>query len=261
MLIGFLGNNLLPAHLGEFVRAYVLGRGQRLSKSSIMATIVMERVYDGLAVLFFLMLVLLFMDLPDRGMEGSLLTAKGLCAAGWLGLALFAGLMIGLQLLRWQRIRMLGWLASCLRPLPERLGRRALEMAGFFADGLALARRRDFLAVVLHSLLTWTFLGLWAWSLFSAFDLGLGLMAGLLLEVVVALALIPSAPAFLGTFHLAAAFTLGYLGAGTGVAGSYAMVLWLVQFVLTNLLGLYFLWQEGLGWRTLAGGGQTGTEK
>ncbi|MBI4800134.1 MAG: flippase-like domain-containing protein [Desulfarculus sp.] len=257
MLIGFLGNNLLPAHLGEFVRAYVLGRGRGISKSSIMATIVMERVYDGLTVLFLLMLVLLFMDLPDRGVEGSLLTAQGLRTAGWLGLAVFAGLMAGLQLLRWQQERVLGWLSWCLRPLPERITRRALEMASAFAGGLALASRRDLLAVLANSLLTWVFLGLWAWSLFPAFDLDLGIMAGVLLEVVVALALlIPSAPAFLGTFHLAAAFTLGYLGAGTGVAGSYAMVLWLVQFVLTNLLGLYFLWSEGLGWKALSKGGE-----
>lgn len=258
MLIGFLGNNLLPAHLGEFVRAYVLGRGKGLSKSSIMATIVMERVYDGLTVLFLLMLVLLFMDLPDKGVEGSLLTAQGLRTAGWLGLAVFAGLMAGLQLLRWQRSRVLGWLAFGLRPLPERITRRALSMAASFADGLALASRRDLLGVLLHSLLTWVFLGLWVWSLFPAFDLDLGIMAGLLLEVVVALALlIPSAPAFLGTFHLAAAFTLGYLGAGTGVAGSFAMVLWLVQFVITSLLGLYFLWREGLGWRALSQGGES----
>jgi len=248
MLIGFLGNNLLPAHLGEFVRAYVLGREQGLSKSSIMATIVLERVYDGLTVLFILMLVLLFMDLPDRGVEGSLLTAQGLRASGWLGLALFAGLMAGLQLLRWQRQRMLGWLSWCLSPLPGRLSARALEMAASFADGLEVSSARDILWIIAHSLLTWVFLGLWAWSLFPAFDLRLGIMAGLLLEVVVALALlIPSAPAFLGTFHLAATFTLGYLGASTAVAGGYAMVLWLVQFVLTNLLGLYFLWRQGLG--------------
>lgn len=262
LLIGFLGNNLLPAHLGEFVRAYVLGHGQGVKKSAVFATIVMERVYDGLTVLFILMLVLLFMDLPDRGVEGSLLTAQGLRAAGWAGFALFAGLMAGLQLLRWQRARVLGWLAWGLRPLPQRLVTKALEMAASFADGLEVASARDTLWVIGHSLVTWLFLGLWAWSLFPAFDLRLGLLAGLLLEVVVALALlIPSAPAFLGTFHLAAAFTLGYLGTSTGVAGSYAMMLWLVQFVLTNLLGLYFLWRQGQGWCGLSRAGQDNAEE
>ncbi|MFH1033740.1 MAG: lysylphosphatidylglycerol synthase transmembrane domain-containing protein [Pseudomonadota bacterium] len=260
--IGFLGNNLLPVHLGEVVRAYVLGRDQGVSKSAVFATIVLERVYDGLTVLFILMLVLLFMDLPERRVEGIALTARGLHAAGWAGLALFAGIMAGLQLLRWQRGRMLGWLAWCLRPLPRGLDRRVLEMAASFADGLEVARARDILWVIVHSLLVWLCLGLWAWSLFPAFDLRLGLLAGMLLEVVVALALlIPSAPAFVGTFHLAAAFTLGYLGASTGVAGSYALVLWLVHFVTTNLLGLYFLWRQGLGWRGLSRAGQATPER
>ena len=254
LMIGFLGNNLLPAHLGEFVRAYVLGRDQGVSKSAVFATVVLERVYDGLTVLFLLMIVLLFMDLPEQGAAGSHITAQGLRTAGWAGLALFAGLMAALQLLRWQRDRALAVCRFCLRPLPDRLTAKGLEMVAAFADGLALSRPRDLVGIITHSLLVWIFLGLYAWSLMPAFGLNLGPLAGLLMEVVVALALlIPSAPAFLGTFHLAAAFTLGYMGADAGVAGSYAMVLWLVHFVCTTLIGAWCLWREGLGWRTLSG--------
>ncbi len=255
LLIGFLGNNLLPAHLGEVVRAYVLGRSEGVSKSAVFATIVLERVYDGLTVLFYLLVVLLFMEMPKGGGEAAGgMTVGALRTAGWLGLAVFAGLMAGLQLLRWQKERMLRLLAWCLRPAPERLREKAQEMAGSFAEGLALARPADLLWTLLHSLLTWLFLGLYAWSLFPAFGLKLGILAGLLMEVVVALALlVPSAPAFLGTFHLAAAFTLGYLGADGAVAGSYAMALWLVHFVSTTLLGFILLWKQGLGWRALSG--------
>jgi len=254
LMIGFLGNNLLPAHLGEVVRAYVLGRDQGVSKSAVFATVVLERVYDGLTVLFLLMIVLLFMKLPEQGAAGSHITAQGLRTAGWAGLALFAGLMAALQLLRWQRQRALAVCRFCLKPLPERLTDKLLEMVAAFADGLALARARDLVGIIVHSLLVWVFLGFYAWSLMPAFGLSLGPLAGILMEVVVALALlIPSAPAFLGTFHLAAAFTLGYLGADAGVAGSYAMVLWLVHFVCTTLVGAWCLWREGLGWRALRG--------
>lgn len=259
LVIGFLANNLLPAHLGEFVRAYVLGRDQGVSKSSVFATIVLERIYDGLTVLFLLMLVLLGMDLPQGTGKGSPLTVEALHAAGWLGLIFFAGLMACLQLLRWQRRRMLGLLAWCLRPAPPRLAARAQEMAAAFADGLEVARARDLLWVVVYSLLIWLCLGLWAWSLFPAFGLHLTPLAGLLLEVVIALALlIPSAPAFVGTFHLAAAFTLGYLGAPPGVAGSYALVLWGVHFVVTTVWGMYLLWRRGLGLSALRGGASLG---
>ncbi|KMY66058.1 hypothetical protein AAU61_19055 [Desulfocarbo indianensis] len=254
LMIGFLGNNLLPAHLGELVRAYVLGRSENVSKSATFATVVLERVYDGLTVLFLLLVVLIFMDLPQGAVEGTVLTAGALRLAGWAGLALFGGLMLFLQLFRWQRGFAMKVCRFCLKPLPEGLAGKALGMLDAFADGLALARPLDLLWIGLTSLGVWVALGAWAWCMFPAFGLDLGLMAGLLMEVVMALALlIPSAPAFVGTFHLAAAATLSFMGASVGVAGSYAMVLWVVHFVSTNILGLYFLWRQGLGWKALTG--------
>jgi uncharacterized protein (TIRG00374 family) len=254
LMIGFLGNNLLPAHLGEFVRAYVLGRSENVSKSATFATVVLERVYDGLTVLFLLMLVLIFMDLPQGSVDGTVLTAGTLRAAGWAGLALFGGLMVFLQFFRWQRAGAMKVCRFCLRPLPEGLAGKALGMLDAFADGLALARPLDLLWIGLTSLGVWLALGAWAWCMFPAFGLSLGFMAGLLMEVVMALALlIPSAPAFIGTFHLAAAATLSFMGASGAVAGSYAMVLWMVHFVSTSAMGLYYLWRQGLGWRALTG--------
>ncbi len=256
ILIGFLGNNLLPAHLGELVRAYVLGRSQGVSKSATFATIVLERVYDGLTVLFLLLVVMLFMDLPQGRVSGSFITSQHLRSAGWLGLAFFAGIMVLLQAFRWQKERALAACRFCLRPLPQRLSQSLLKTLDAFAEGLSLSRASDLGFIALYSLGVWVCLGLWAWSLFPAFDLHLGVMAGVLMEVVVALALlIPSAPAFLGTFHLAAAATLAFMGAPVGVAGSYAMALWLVHFVITNLLGIYYMWRLGLKWSVLAGKG------
>jgi len=256
LMIGFLGNNLLPAHLGEVVRAGVLGKKERVPASAVFATVVLERVYDGLTVLFILLMVLLFMDLPAGAVAGTGLTLAHLHKAGWAGLALFGGLMVALQLMRWQRAKTLAVCRWCLNPLPRHWGERVLEMVDAFADGLAVARARDLVMVGAYSLAVWAALGIWAWSLTPAFGLELGPMAGLLMEVVMALALlIPSAPAFVGTFHLAAAATLAFLGAPAGVAGSYAMALWLVHFVSTTLVGLFLLWREGLGWGALTGRG------
>jgi len=254
LMIGFLGNNILPAHLGEVVRAVVLGRTENVSKSATMATVVLERVYDGLTVLFLLLVVLLFVDLPAGHVEGSLITTANLRTAGWLGLALFAGLLVVLQAFRWQRKASLKFMAWLLRPLPERFSAKLLNAADSFADGLALARARDLAWIGFYSLCTWVVLALWAWMFILAFGINLGFMAGVLMEVVLALALlIPAAPAFVGTFHLAAAATLAFMGANPGVAGSYAMVLWLDHFVSTTVLGVYYLWRLGLGWRSLTG--------
>ena len=62
--IGYMANNLLPARLGELVRSYVIGKKEDISKSSILATIVVERLFDGFTLLLFLVLVSVFFTIP-----------------------------------------------------------------------------------------------------------------------------------------------------------------------------------------------------
>jgi uncharacterized protein (TIRG00374 family) len=255
MMIGFLANNILPAHLGEFVRAYVLGKSEGVSTSATFATIVLERIYDGLTVLLLLLVVLFFMDLPDTSGTDSIITPAVLRSIGWWGLALFGGLMVIMQLLRFKRYQATRLCHFCFRPLPGGLAQKAAGMLESFCDGLALTTGRDLAFISLHSLLTWICLCFWAWSLFPAFHLSFGPMAGVLTEVVISLALlIPTAPAFMGVFHMAATATLAFMGAGGGIAGSYAMILWLSHVVITSGLGLYYTWNQGFAWMSFARG-------
>ncbi|HSD83112.1 MAG TPA: lysylphosphatidylglycerol synthase transmembrane domain-containing protein, partial [Anaerolineae bacterium] len=57
--IGYMGNNVYPARAGEFLRAYVLKRNEQVSASASLATIVVEKMFDGLV-----MLVFVFVTLP-----------------------------------------------------------------------------------------------------------------------------------------------------------------------------------------------------
>ncbi len=254
LMVGFLGNNLLPAHLGEVVRAYVVGRKQNLSASAALATVVLERVYDGLTVLLLLLMVLLFMDLPSQKIAGTF-SAADLRQWGLWGLALFAGLLVALQVFRWQRQRALKVCAFCCRPLPETWGKLILQALDSFADGLALSRGADLAWIGFHSLLTWLTLCAWAWSLFPAFGLHFGFLAGVLLQVVLALALlIPAAPGFLGVWHLAATAVLAFMGQPTALGGAYATALWAVHFVVSSAVGAYCLWRLGLGLGALRAG-------
>ncbi|MDR1397060.1 MAG: flippase-like domain-containing protein [Desulfarculales bacterium] len=245
MCIGFLANNLLPAHLGELVRAYLLGRWRQLSASAVLATVVMERIYDGLMLLLMLLGVLLFLPPgPERAGDLSLTVIH---SAGLAGAVLFGGLMILMQLLRsrWHKMEpRLRRLTSFLSPSRQD---SLIALLDSFAQGLAMGGWRQLGGIGLYSLLVWISFALSAWCLFAAFSLELGLMAAFLLEAVVALSLlIPAAPAYVGTFQLAAMFTLGYLGADTGAAGSYALLLWLISFVVSTGFGLLALSLEGV---------------
>ena len=51
VLIGFAANNVLPAHLGEFVRVFVVNRKFRIPATTVLSTVVLERIFDVLAIL------------------------------------------------------------------------------------------------------------------------------------------------------------------------------------------------------------------
>jgi hypothetical protein len=65
IVIGHMVNNILPGRLGIVARAFILGEREEISKMASGATIVVERVFDGLALLLFLIVPLLFTPLPD----------------------------------------------------------------------------------------------------------------------------------------------------------------------------------------------------
>ena len=66
VVIGYMGNNIFPFRVGELLRAYVLKRNEQVSISSSLATIVVERIFDGLTMLLFVFVALPTLPtLPD----------------------------------------------------------------------------------------------------------------------------------------------------------------------------------------------------
>ena len=63
VVVGYMANNILPVRLGEVVRAYYVGEREKVSKVAALATIAVERVFDGLTLLFFAAVVSLFLPL------------------------------------------------------------------------------------------------------------------------------------------------------------------------------------------------------
>jgi uncharacterized protein (TIRG00374 family) len=79
LLIGYLFNTLLPARLGEFVRAFVLGRSLQISSSFMFALIVVERVVDGLILALLGLLLVVYPGLlPTSIRTGVLVIALAL---------------------------------------------------------------------------------------------------------------------------------------------------------------------------------------
>jgi len=133
MMIGFLFNNLLPAHLGEFVRMYLGARQLGLRKTQVLATIVLERMFDFLSVVFFLGLVLMVgKDVPD-----SLVQVGYVTAAAGLGFMAVAAVYITWTPAFLGALRRLTFVLPRLPRLREtrRLRAQARELAAYQGAG------------------------------------------------------------------------------------------------------------------------------
>lgn len=244
LMIGFMANNVLPARLGEVVRAYTLGRKENLSKSLSFATIMLERLLDGLTLVAFLALLSLAVPLPGWGVE-----------IAYFASAVFFAAALGVIVLLLQESLAHRAIALALRPLPSRLAASIASKADAFILGLhALRRKRAVLVLLAFSAVIWS-VETSSYSLvLSGFNLRLApretILAALMMLVVVNLGImLPSAPGYVGTFQFFAILALGIFGVQHELALSIAIVAHGVQYVLVTGLGLVFFWHENLSLR------------
>jgi glycosyltransferase 2 family protein len=66
VVIGYMGNNVYPFRAGELLRSYVLRRREAIPMSASLATVVVERVFDGLVMLLFVFVALPLAPLPSE---------------------------------------------------------------------------------------------------------------------------------------------------------------------------------------------------
>jgi len=222
LLVGYFFNSVLPARAGEAARVVALHRSTGNSRAELAATVVVERVYDVVALV-----ALLFVASPWLPHVGWARSAA--IFAGVLGLGCLL-LVVGVGIWGERPFRLL------LRPLAllpfvreEWLGRAALNLVG----GLAAIRRPALAAVALSwTAVSWLGLGLSTWFVLRAFHLGLSPLAGLLVVIAVNLALVlPSSPAAVGVFEAATVVALSAYHVPTSRALPTALVLHLLNLV------------------------------
>jgi len=229
-MIGFMANNVLPARLGEFVRAYALGRSEALPPSLPFATIVIERIFDGFTLLVFLVGGLSFLQ-PSR----TLLWAAGLTCA------LYLGVLGGLVVLRTGRG--LGLLTAVFDRLPGRLAGPARHLLESFRIGLGvLGDVRALLLTALLSIVIWVVNAAGVEASFRAFALDLPPYASFLLLGTIAVALVlPSAPGYIGPFQAGTVQGLALVGVARETALSLSIVYHLANYIPITVVGLAYL--------------------
>ena len=250
--IGFMANNILPARAGEFIRAYIIGKKARISGTASFATIILERVFDMVTMLFFLVVVLLFIKFPPAldPAQQSLLSPTLMKEMGLLSAIFVAGLVLFLVLFKEFPQKTRAVVQKMLTPLPKVLQGKVLGLLDSFRLGLqVLTAGKHLVYLIGWSLVVWGAYAFGNWLMLWAFGLQLSLLAAIFIMVLIAFSVaLPSSPGYIGPFH--AAIVAGILfflpGYDRSSAAGIAIVFHLIAVGPVTLLGLFYLWQENL---------------
>jgi uncharacterized protein (TIRG00374 family) len=246
VMVGFLSNVLLPARLGEVVRAFLLARWEKVSKSFSLSTVILSRLFDGL-VLFTLLAFLLLLVPHTAVLKG----------AGTTGFLIFLGI-VGFFLLhyfsRGTSKRILG---TAVAPISKKLAARIMRSMDKFAEGFHIVRDpMNLLKTLGYSFLIWGLVGLSYYFLMIGFNFSahLPFYTPYLMLALVSLAIaIPSSPGYIGTMEIGCLVALQIANPAINrhESISFAIILHVTQLIPVVVLGIIFFWTENLSFKDI----------
>ena len=246
--IGYMGNNIYPARAGEVLRAVVLKRREGVPISASLATVIVERIFDGVVMLAFV-----FLNLPalarvasfESGFVGNIQNLA-LIGTGVFAAALIVFLLAAMFPAITARIG--GWFIAHLIPVKAREKTTGIMLK--FLDGLASLRSPfNILMVFVTSVIIWLLETVKYWFVMHAFTFTVSFFALMLLNGIANLATtIPSAPGYIGTWEAVTKAVLVAFNVPGAEALGYGVVLHVALWLPVTLVGAYFMAREGIKW-------------
>ncbi len=246
--IGYMGNNIYPARAGEVLRAVVLKRKEGVPISASLATVIVERIFDGVVMLAFV-----FVNLPELAKVSSFDSGfvGNIQELAIIGTGIFLGaLVIFLLAAMFPKVteQISKWCINHLLPVKIREKTSGIVMK--FLDGLESLRSPfNVLMVFVTSVIIWLLETVKYWFVMHAFSFTVSFFALMLLNGIANLATtIPSAPGYIGTWEAVTKAVLVAYGVPGATALGYAVVLHVALWLPITLLGAYFMTREGIKW-------------
>ncbi len=245
--IGYMGNNIYPARAGEVLRAVILKRKEDVSVSASLATIIVERIFDGVVMLSFV-----FVNLSELAkLTGSSGFVGNIQQVAVIGTGIFLGALAVFLLAAMfphTTAKVGTWFIE--RFAPKKFHDKIINIMNRFLDGLESLRSPfNVLMVFFTSVVIWLLETGKYWFVMHAFDFHVSFFALMLMNGIVNLATtIPSAPGYIGTFDAPGIAVLTAYGVDQATAAGYTLTLHVALWLPITLLGAYFLAREGIKW-------------
>ncbi|MCC6933937.1 MAG: flippase-like domain-containing protein [Deltaproteobacteria bacterium] len=235
LIVGFFMNNMLPARIGEFIRAHVGGRVTRLSRALVLATVAGERLADGIVISFYFIVFFTFGATVQQYEDG-----RAIYVVCYLFAA--AGLMTSVVL--FFRKLFFRFLEIILGYFPNKMLGYSFKKLNLFVDGLEpMMKLKNMLPILAESLLIWG-LELLAYYLVTiAFHQQMNLAGlSLFLAVVNFSSLIPAMPAGIGVIEALATLSLVKIGINKETALAMVATQHIIQIAVVGIPGAYYFY-------------------
>jgi uncharacterized membrane protein YbhN (UPF0104 family) len=283
-MIGFMANNVLPARAGEILRPLIVAKKEKIKISASFATVVMERVFDTLSIIVIMSFLFFFLptdafqstrvsvsnhvDVSAEDLNGSDANIKtGVSSSAisegeapvpniirqlkkWSAIMAFFGIfaITSLFLLSLYPKKAGAVLEKFLFLFPHHLKEKLVNLLHAFISGLQVfENKKQLLWIGGLSLMIWLLNASAVYVLCYSFNIDLSFAGACFVIVCLALAVaLPQAPGFIGVFHIATQKSLDVFGVGLSSAQSFAIILWMVCIIPVTVVGILFLWREGM---------------
>ncbi len=236
--IGYMGNNVYPFRSGEVLRIVLLHRSHRVSVTRLTTTVLVERVFDGITMLTFVLIPLLFTENASPEIRA---VANAATPIFLVAVIIFLVLTLRPDILR----RLVGLVTGIL---PEAPGGKLRAISEDIIIGLSgLRTPRDLAGAVITSYLSWGIHAFVYWAVALSINLEVDYALMLTAVGVVNLAgLIPASPGQIGVFEFFASRVLMGGGVPEMQAVAYALLVHAVVWLPPTVLGFYYLVRRGL---------------
>lgn len=241
-IVGFAFNNVLPAHLGEFVRVFVFSRESGLPRTAVLSSIVLERIFDVIAILTFLMLGLFLVDAAeiDPKIAQSAMVFGGFVC---LGLAMAAVYLI------WTKpvVTFVEWCLNFFSFIPAGLREKIVGIVETGAEGLASLRSVKLLAGILTtSYVQWFLNGLTIHLALWAFGIDVSPKVSAIVLGATAIGVtIPSSPGYFGVIQVCFLLVLSFFEPNREVVFAASIYYHMLQWVPVTFIGMFFFLRSG----------------
>ena len=236
-MVGYFGNSILPFKMGEILRGYAISRNNDLKTSTVLGSIVLERVCDLGGLLILLFFVTLFYSFPyDIGLSLLISAAAILIVLILLWFISFKKELI-MNKIKGTKLMDFKTVISFIKTL-----------SSFSIGFSSLNSFRSFIYVSLLTIVSWFILYLVTYYTLLSLNLQIGWVEIAVVLLLTSMAMsVPAAPGAIGTHHFATYYVMNsLLGFNSIDSQTFAIVLHAVSYLPLVAIGAYYFFKSSI---------------